>query len=72
MALCFVALILIISLVKANIGEHSQIHLQNTEVPRTSINVLFYMPQVNVKSIFTYGIYLMPNCCHAILHCTLS
>lgn len=61
-----------LSLVKTNIGEHSQIHLQNTEVPRrSSINVLFYMPQVNVKSIFAYLFYSKLLSCYFTLHSLL-
>lgn len=58
-------------LVKANIGELSQIHLQNTEVPRRSVNALFYKPQVNLKSIFTYLFDAKLLSCYFTLHSLL-
>lgn len=57
---------------QSNIGEHSQIHLQNTAVPRrSSVNVSFYTPQVNLKSIFTYLFDAKLLSCYFTLHSLL-
>lgn len=72
--LCFLNISRMFSLhlEKSNIGEHSQIHLQNTVVPRRCFNnVFFFTSQVKKKAVFTYLFGAKLLSCYFTLHSLL-